>query len=108
MQLQVFNHKDLGQVRVIGDNENPLFCLRDICEVLGLESVNKVANAINAKKTYRDDTPMQTAIACGNIEAVLMLIQHGISIQKHELEYAQKDTTRNILSFMFKSMGIRA
>lgn len=51
---------------------------------------------------------MQTAIACGNIEAVLMLIQHGISIQKHDLEYAQKDTTRNILSFMFKSMGIRA
>ena len=63
---------------------------------------------INAKKTYRDDTPMQTAIACGNIEAVFMLIQHGISIQKHDLEYAQKDTTRNILSFMFKSMGIRA
>lgn len=49
MQLQIFNHKDLGQVRVIGDNENPLFCLRDICEVLGLESVNKVANAIKAE-----------------------------------------------------------
>ncbi|STQ86204.1 BRO-N domain-containing protein [Helicobacter muridarum] len=43
MQLQIFNHKDLGRIRVIGSNDNPLFCLRDICEVLGLESVNKVA-----------------------------------------------------------------
>ena len=63
MQLQVFNHKDLGQVRVIGDNENPLFCLRDICEVLGLESVNKVANAIKAEFEGRgelDSAPLQT------------------------------------------------
>lgn len=43
---------------------------------------------------------MQTAIACGNIEAVLMLIQHGISIQKHDLEYAQKDTTKSNLSLL--------
>lgn len=63
---------------------------------------------INAEKTYRNDTPMQTAIACGNIEAVLMLIQNGVSVQKKDLDYAQKDTTRNILSFMFKSMGIKA
>ncbi|TLD81317.1 BRO-N domain-containing protein [Helicobacter trogontum] len=47
MQLQVFNHKDLGQVRVIGDNENPLFCLRDICEVLEIGNVSDVKNAIN-------------------------------------------------------------
>ncbi|HCD73257.1 MAG TPA: antirepressor, BRO family protein [Helicobacter sp.] len=62
MQLQVFNHKDLGQVRVIGDNENPLFCLRDICEVLGLESVNKVANAIKAEFEggELDSAPLQT------------------------------------------------
>ncbi|STQ86740.1 antirepressor, BRO family protein [Helicobacter muridarum] len=49
MQLQIFNHKDLGQVRVIGSNQNPLFCLADVCKVLELESVNKVANAIKAE-----------------------------------------------------------
>ncbi|STQ86743.1 antirepressor, BRO family protein [Helicobacter muridarum] len=47
MQLQIFNHKDLGQVRVIGSNENPLFCLRDICEVLEIGNVSDVKNAIN-------------------------------------------------------------
>lgn len=49
MQLQVFEHKNLGNVRVIGDNENPLFCLSDVCKILELESINKVANAIKAE-----------------------------------------------------------
>ena len=48
MECQVFKN-DLGQIRVVGDKNNPLFCLRDICEVLGLLSVNKVANAIKAE-----------------------------------------------------------
>ncbi|TLE12554.1 antirepressor, BRO family protein [Helicobacter apodemus] len=49
MQLQVFNHKTLGQVRVVGDNENPLFCLRDICEVLEHTNPSRVLEAINAE-----------------------------------------------------------
>ena len=48
MECQVFKN-DLGQVRVIGDKNNPLFCLSDICKVLGLEYVNKVANAIKSE-----------------------------------------------------------
>ncbi|WP_281650775.1 BRO family protein [Helicobacter bilis] len=46
MQLQVFNHKDLGQVRVIGDNENPLFCLADVCKILEIQDTYKVKEAI--------------------------------------------------------------
>lgn len=62
MQLQVFQHKELGNVRVIGDNENPLFCLSDVCKVLELESVNKVANAIKAEFDggELDSAPLQT------------------------------------------------
>ena len=63
MQLQVFEHKNLGNVRVIGDNENPLFCLSDICKILELESINKVANAIKAEFKQGgelDSAPLQT------------------------------------------------
>ena len=42
MQLQIFNHKDLGQIRVIGDNENPLFCLADVCKILEIQDTYKV------------------------------------------------------------------
>ena len=46
MQLQVFNHKDLGQVRVMGDNENPLFCLSDACKSLNIQDTFKVKESI--------------------------------------------------------------
>lgn len=49
MQLQVFNHKDLGQVRVVGDNDNPLFCLSDVCKVLELTTPARVAESIKAE-----------------------------------------------------------
>lgn len=46
MQPQTFTHKNFGQIRVIGDNENPLFCLRDICEILELTTPARVLEAI--------------------------------------------------------------
>lgn len=49
MQLQVFNQESLGQVRVIRDNENPLFCLRDICEVLEHTNSSMLLESINAE-----------------------------------------------------------
>lgn len=48
MECQVFKN-DLGQVRVIGDKNNPLFCLSDICKVLELSTPAKVVDAIKAE-----------------------------------------------------------
>lgn len=44
--IKCFENADFGKMRVLGDSDNPFFCLADICKILGLESVNKVANAI--------------------------------------------------------------
>lgn len=49
MQLQMFKNENLGQVRVLGNNENPLFCLRDICEVLEHTNSSRMLEAINAE-----------------------------------------------------------
>ena len=48
MECQVFKN-DLGQVRVVGDKNNPLFCLRDICEVLEHANPSRVLDSINAE-----------------------------------------------------------
>lgn len=45
-QLQVFNKSELGQVRVIGDKDNPLFCLRDVCDILGITQTKDVKASI--------------------------------------------------------------
>ena len=44
--LQVFNKSELGQVRVIGDKDNPLFCLRDVCDILGIMNNSDVKASI--------------------------------------------------------------
>ncbi len=35
-EIKIFNNPEFGNVRVIGDSENPMFCLADICNILGL------------------------------------------------------------------------
>lgn len=44
--LTVFNHADFGNVRAIGDSENPRFCLADVCKVLELPQVAKVVQRL--------------------------------------------------------------
>lgn len=34
--IQVFNSPQFGQVRTAGTSDNPLFCLADLCNALGL------------------------------------------------------------------------
>ena len=38
MDLQLFDNPEFGKVRVIGDADNPLFCLPDVCRVLELDA----------------------------------------------------------------------
>lgn len=38
MNLQLFDNPEFGKVRVIGDADNPLFCLPDVCRVLELDA----------------------------------------------------------------------
>lgn len=45
-ELQVFNKSELGQVRVTGDKDNPLFCLKDVCDILEHTNSRKAKEAI--------------------------------------------------------------
>lgn len=61
--IQIFKKQELGQVRVAGDKNNPLFCLRDVCDVLGHTNhkmvkasiINEFGEGVN--QTY----PLETA-----------------------------------------------
>ena len=45
-EVQVFNSPMFGQVRTAGTPDNPLFCLSDVCEALGL-TVAKVSQRLD-------------------------------------------------------------
>lgn len=45
-QIQVFSNENFGSVRVLGDSNNPLFCLADVCKVLEIQNTSDVKNAL--------------------------------------------------------------
>ena len=44
--VQEFNNSALGKCRVIGNQENPLFCLKDVCEILEISNNSDVKASI--------------------------------------------------------------
>ena len=34
--IQIFNNEELGTIRIMGTPDVPLFCLGDVCKMLGL------------------------------------------------------------------------
>lgn len=62
--LKCFENADFGKVRVLGDSENLLFCLADICKILELTTPAKVVSAINkefGKGGEFNSYPLKTA-----------------------------------------------
>lgn len=45
-ELTIFNNPEFGDVRVIGDSDNPRFCLSDVCKILELPQVAKVVQRL--------------------------------------------------------------
>ena len=48
-EIQIFQNEEFGQVRVSDMNGEPVFCLSDVCKVLGLSTPSKVKERLNAK-----------------------------------------------------------
>lgn len=44
--VQEFNNSALGKCRVIGNHDNPLFCLKDVCEILEISNSSDVKASI--------------------------------------------------------------
>lgn len=45
-EIQIFENEEFGSVRIIGDSDNPLFCLADVCRILELPQVAKVVQRL--------------------------------------------------------------
>ena len=44
--LQIFNSSEFGQIRTVIINEEPMFCLADVCKALDLEQVSRVKSRL--------------------------------------------------------------
>ena len=46
---QIFNNEEFGEVRTAVVNNEPMFCLSDVCKALGLSQPSKVKERLNPK-----------------------------------------------------------
>lgn len=57
-ELQLFNSPEFGEVRVVMNAENePMFCLADVCKALGINNTSSAKKRLNPKGAFLIKTP---------------------------------------------------
>lgn len=57
MNIEIFKSNEFGEVRVAELNGEPMFCLSDICNALGISNARNVKNRIDEEDVHQIDTP---------------------------------------------------
>lgn len=47
-ELQIFKNSEFGEIRTVVLNDEPMFCLADVCKALELEQVSRVKTRLNS------------------------------------------------------------
>lgn len=72
--LQIFNNPQFGDVRVIIDNEQPLFSASDVCTALGYANPRKaVSDHVDSEDVTKRDTPTS-----GGVQQLTYLNESGM------------------------------
>ena len=55
-EIQVFNNPQFGAVRTAGTADNPMFCLADVCQAIGIGNSRAVKNRLEEDDVSLIDT----------------------------------------------------
>lgn len=56
-ELQIFKNEEFGNIRTVTIDNEPMFCLTDVCKSLGLSQASKVKERLNEKGVNTIPTP---------------------------------------------------
>lgn len=56
MDLQIFNNEEFGEIRTVTKDDEPMFCLADVCKALEIANVGNVRQRLSAKGIRIMDT----------------------------------------------------
>ena len=103
-QVTIFNNPQFGDIRTAGTADNPLFCLADVCNALGL-SAKGVNQRLN--KEVISNYPLETA---GGIQQALFVNEDGLydvilDSRKPEAKMFRKWVTSDVLPTIRKTGG---
>ena len=55
-ELQIFNSEEFGEIRTITKDDEPMFCLADVCKALEISNVGNVKQRLSEKGIHTADT----------------------------------------------------
>lgn len=56
MELQIFSDSEFGEIRTITKDDEPMFCLADVCKALEISNVGNVKQRLSEKGIHTADT----------------------------------------------------
>ncbi len=61
-QLQIFQNSEFGEIRTVTKDNEPMFCLADVCKSLEIKNVSDCRSRLNEKGIATADTPTNGGI----------------------------------------------
>lgn len=61
-KLQIFNSNEFGEIRTVMIDNEPMFCLTDVCKALEITNVGNVRQRLSEKGIHTADTPTNGGI----------------------------------------------
>ena len=103
-EIKIFNSPQFGEIRTTGTSENPLFCLSDVCSVLGLRQ-GDVKQRLD--KGVVSTQPLETA---GGIQQANFVNEDGLydvilDSRKPQAKAFRKWVTSEVLPAIRKTGG---
>ena len=71
--IQVFNNPQFGAVRTAGTADNPMFCLADVCNAIGITNARNVKSRLDEEDVRLVDTP-----TAGGSQQITFVTESGL------------------------------
>lgn len=72
-KIQVFTNPQFGEIRTAGTPDEPLFCLADVCQSIGISNARNVRTRIDEEDVHQMDT-----LTNGGIQSVTYITESGL------------------------------
>lgn len=73
-EITIFNSPEFGQIRTsVAENNEPLFCLTDVCKVLGIENSRNVKKRLDG-----EDVRLMDTLTSGGVQQTTYVTESGL------------------------------
>lgn len=78
-QLQIFNNEEFGEIRTITKDNEPMFCLADVCKALEIGNVSQLKTRLKQDGVITNEVGVQTGVKADGTPAIQMIKMNFIN-----------------------------